>query len=170
MSEILLYSKPQVLQLAELNINRLMQEFLLTIRELPVAAGRLIQLLPAPQPVYILGDASKLKQVFINLVSNACEAVEPGEVVQWQLDCLPPDRLCIRIHNGGPVIPPEVLPRLTEPFYSTKPHGTGLGLAIVKRIVQQHGGELVIESNQETGTTVRVFLRVILGSRQPLAI
>ena len=55
-------------------------------------------------------------------------------------------------------IPAEVLPRLTQPFYSTKAEGTGLGLAIVKRIVDAHNGELLIESSDVEGTIFSVQL------------
>ena len=83
----------------------------------------------------ILGDLNKLKQVFINLFRNACEAIAPGDTVTCELsNGTNPAQVCICIHNGGDPIPPEILPRLTEPFCSTKASGTGLGLAIVQRM------------------------------------
>lgn len=90
---------------------------------------------------------------------NACEASAQVEPVALQLcseDNL--NQVCLDIHNGGEVIPPEMIPKLTQPFYSTKSSGTGLGLAIVKRIVEAHGGELLIQSNLTQGTTVSVVL------------
>jgi len=66
--------------------------------------------------------------------------------------------VCISVQNGGVPIPTDVLPRLTQPFYSTKSAGTGLGLAIVKRIVETHNGELLIESSELKGTTFSVKL------------
>jgi signal transduction histidine kinase len=62
------------------------------------------------------------------------------------------------VHNGGAPIPADILPQLTQPFYSTKAEGTGLGLAIVKRIVETHNGELLIESSALKGTTFSVKL------------
>jgi signal transduction histidine kinase len=64
----------------------------------------------------------------------------------------------IQIHNGGEPISPELLSKLTRPFYTTKTFGTGLGLAIVKRIVDAHGGELSITSSASEGTIARVRL------------
>jgi signal transduction histidine kinase len=109
----------------------------------------------------ILADKDKLKQVFINIVRNACEAIASGDVVRWSVEIgTVLDQVFISVHNSGDSIPPEVLSKLTEPFYSTKPCGTGLGLAIVKRIVNAHGGELFIQSDQLTGTMVSIQLPV----------
>jgi signal transduction histidine kinase len=116
---------------------------------------------PAQFTIEILGDLNKLKQVFINLFRNACEAIAPGEQVTCNLtQSTMPSHICIHIHNGGEPIPPALLPKLTEPFCSTKVSGTGLGLAIVKRIVLAHGGELSIQSDAQTGTTVCVLLPI----------
>ncbi len=163
LSEILLYAKPQILQLQELNINEFIQEILVLICEMPEALGRQIEFIPASATVKILGDQDKLKQVFINIVRNACEAIAPGNIVTWTVDSQTvPDQVILSFHNGGEPIAPEVLCKLTEPFYSTKPSGTGLGLAIVKRIVNAHGGELYIQSVQLIGTRVNIQLPIIV--------
>lgn len=160
--ELLLYAKPQQLQLTELNINEFIREILKTVRSMPEAQRRRIEFSPALTALKVLGDKDKLKQVFINIVCNACEAVAEENIVTWTVDnCITPGQVCIQIHNGGDVIPPDVLPRLTEPFYTTKFSGTGLGLAIVKRIVEAHDGELSIRSTAEDGTTVTVQLPAI---------
>jgi signal transduction histidine kinase len=158
LQEILSYSKPQMLQLAEINVDTFIQELLVSLRSMPQAEGRLIEYHPLSLPVLILGDPDKLKQVFINLIRNACEAVEPGEIVQWSVMNRSIEQICISVQNGGDLIPADVLPQLTQPFYSTKAEGTGLGLAIVKRIVEAHNGELLIESSELTGTIFTVQL------------
>ncbi|AFY47818.1 signal transduction histidine kinase [Nostoc sp. PCC 7524] len=160
LSEILLYAKPQVLQFCELDVNQFIRELLTAMSEMQEAVSRQIEFIPASVPVKMLGDKDKLKQVFINIVRNACEAVAPGDVIKWEVDTSSPERVCINVCNGGEPIPPEILSRLTQPFFSTKPSGTGLGLAITKRIVNAHGGELSIESDTSTGTTVSVQLPV----------
>lgn len=162
LSEILLYAKPQVLQLQELNINEFLQNLLILIREMPEAMERQIEFIPASATSKILGDQNKLKQVFINVIRNACEAIASGDVVTWSVDTQTvPEQVIISIHNGGEPIPPEIFCKLAEPFYSTKPSGTGLGLAIVKRIVNAHNGELYIQSNQVIGTKVNIQLPLI---------
>ncbi|OLP15869.1 hypothetical protein BST81_23885 [Leptolyngbya sp. 'hensonii'] len=157
LSEILLYARPQTLQRSALELNQFIAEILEPIRTMPTALNRRIEFIPSPQPVSILGDKDKLKQVFINLVDNACDAVAEGEPITWTIvPDLPNQQVILQVHNGGPPIPPEILPKLTKPFYTTKPTGTGLGLAIVKRIVQAHDGELILASSAAAGTTVSV--------------
>jgi signal transduction histidine kinase len=159
LKEILLYAKPQTLQLEELDLNTSIEQMLLTLREMPEAEGRKIEFIPAPTKVSILGDKDKLKQVSINLIRNACEAIDPGEIVICKVEIQSnDDRVCFGVRNGGTPIPAELLPKLTQPFCSGKPGGTGLGLAIVKRIVDAHGGMLSIHSDAITGTTIKIFL------------
>ena len=162
--EILLYSKPQVLQLTELELNEFITALLDSLRDMAEAQRRKIEFAPTQTGARVLADPDKLKQVFINLVRNACEAVAAGETVSWTVDdCSVAGQVCIQIHNGGNPIPVEILPRLTEPFYTTKSSGTGLGLAIVKRIVVAHSGSLSIQSTAEVGTTVSVRLPAIVN-------
>lgn len=161
LNEILLYAKPQLLQLSTINIGEFLREIFEQIRELPEASDRWIEFRNTSLDVEILGDVNKLKQVFINLFRNACEAISSDDTVICELiQSTNPSQICVRIHNGGDPIPPDILPRLTEPFCSTKPSGTGLGLAIVKRIVMAHGGELSIQSDSLAGTTVSVQLPI----------
>ncbi|MGV0027664.1 ATP-binding protein [Phormidesmis priestleyi] len=160
LNEILLYAKPQVTQLSRLKLGELLEELLLQMREMPEAIERQIKLTNALPGVEVLGDLDKLKQVFINLFRNALEAIAPGDLVSCEIvRGASSKQVCIQIHNGGDPIPPEILPKLSEPFCSTKPTGTGLGLAIVKSIVVAHCGELTITSTTE-GTTVSVQLAI----------
>ncbi|OWY64500.1 hypothetical protein B7486_46970 [cyanobacterium TDX16] len=166
LSEILLYAKPQTLQFSSLELNEFILEILPAMRTMPSALKRRIEFIPAPTPVQVLADRNKLKQVFINLIDNACEAVKENETISWQVELEETaKRVKIRICNGGNPIPPEILPKLTKPFYTTKPSGTGLGLAIVKRIVEAHSGELAIASSAAEGTIVSVQLPVVDYSR-----
>lgn len=158
LQEILSYSKPQISQLSEINVDGFIQQLLVSLRAMPEAQGRSIEYFPLTSPAWILGDPDKLKQVFINLIRNACEAVEAEEIIQWSVVNISEGHICISVQNGGSPIPEDVLPRLTQPFYSTKAEGTGLGLAIVKRIVETHNGELLIESSETKGTIFSVRL------------
>jgi signal transduction histidine kinase len=163
LNEILCYAKPQVLQLSRLNIHEFLDDLLRQIQELPEACDRQIDYIKGLPDVELMADADKLKQVFLNLFRNACEAIAPQETVSCSIHkSISTDSICIRIHNGGTPIPPELLPQLATPFCSTKPSGTGLGLAISKRIVIAHGGELAIASSS-SGTTVNVHLPTICG-------
>jgi signal transduction histidine kinase len=161
LQEILSYAKPQVLQLTRFQIGEFIKDLLLQVRDLPEALDRQIDYLSLCPEIEAMADIDKLKQVFLNLFRNACEAIEPNETVSCRILPQPDsDRVCIQIHNGGNPIPPASLHLLTTPFYSTKPAGTGLGLAISQRIITAHGGELKIVSSG-SGTTVNVLLPII---------
>jgi signal transduction histidine kinase len=115
---------------------------------------------------FIQADRQQLRQVLLNLFTNAADAmpdggrlavrVGPGELLDGQLG------VAIEVADTGTGIPPDVLPRVTEAFFTTKEEGkgTGLGLSICKQIVDQHGGKLAISSRYGTGTTVTVTLPV----------
>jgi PAS domain S-box-containing protein len=159
LTEILLYAKPQSLQFADLALNESITEILGPIRMMPSAMNKRIVFIPAPTSVHIMGDRDKLKQIFINLIDNACEAVKKGDTITWSVDSeVIQSWVDIQIHNGGKPIPPDLLLKLDKPFYTTKSSGTGLGLAIVKRLVEAHGGKLSITSSASEGTIASVRL------------
>ena len=107
--------------------------------------------------MFVAVDCDKFKQVILNLLGNACEASPAGATITCMIEA-GSEWVVLRVVNGGEPIPPEILPRLTEPFFTTKAEGTGLGLAIVKRIVEAHDGEFNLASCAATGTTARVSL------------
>lgn len=116
-----------------------------------------------PRLPRVLGSASRLGQVVLNLLLNAVQAVPPGEPAahQVRVEARCEDRLVfIRISDTGSGIPPERLSRVFEPGYTTKPlgEGSGLGLAISREIVRTHGGDIYIDSAPGNGTTVSVVL------------
>jgi signal transduction histidine kinase len=114
----------------------------------------------------IQGDRQHLRQVFLNLFTNASDAMPDGGVLTPRVfpGSLPDGRaaVVVEVADTGSGIPPDLLAKVVEPFFTTKPEGvgTGLGLAICRRIVQQHSGILEIESRVGEGTTVRVTLPV----------
>lgn len=157
LDEILLYAKPRDLNHEPVELCELLAEILPGLRTMPSAQNREIAFVDRLSRASILGDADKLKQVFINLVDNACEAVPEGDLVTCHIEPgISSKWIVVRVHNGGEPIPPDVLSELTKPFFTTKSSGNGLGLAIVQRIIESHGGELVITSEPEAGTTVTV--------------
>ena len=166
LQEILMYAKPQQLDLQKIDINQFITGMLKSLQMIPAATQRYIEYNPPSTQLKVMGDRDKLKQIIINLVRNACEAISVGEVVKIQMEKIEggskdkDEFISINICNGGEPIPPEVLPKLTQPFYSTKSSGTGLGIAIVKRIVESHDGELIIKSSIAEGTIISVKLPI----------
>ena len=78
--------------------------------------------------------------------------------VHVRAEGLPGGRVALEVSDRGSGIPPDVVERALEPFFTTKARGTGLGLAIVSRVVEAHAGELSIESKAGVGTTIRIRL------------
>jgi signal transduction histidine kinase len=103
-------------------------------------------------------DAEQLAQVFVNVLVNAVDAAPEASDLTLTSSVLPDGAWRCRLHNAGPPIPPEVLPRVFELFFSTKPGGTGIGLALCERIVEEHRGSIALESTADGGTTVIIEL------------
>ena len=103
-------------------------------------------------------DREQFKRVLVNLLQNAIEALDgPGRVAVRILP-LAGDRVQVTVADTGPGIPAEYLPRITEPFFTTKRGGTGLGLAIAARIMERLGGRLSVSSSPGAGTTFTLEL------------
>jgi two-component system NtrC family sensor kinase len=115
---------------------------------------------PGVPPVFV--DANQIQQVFVNLISNASQAIQSSGVgsriviraVSWL------DGVAITVEDDGPGIPPEDAQRIFEPFFTTKPagEGTGLGLSICQGIVKEHGGRLTLVQTQRRGAVFQVEL------------
>ncbi|AFZ44355.1 PAS/PAC sensor signal transduction histidine kinase [Halothece sp. PCC 7418] len=158
LEEIRLYTKPQLVEKETIDLNQLAQDVLEIIYN-QFSVQHDIQLITMSEPVKVLGDQSKLKQVFINLITNAGEAVETDEPITWKIE-REKEKVKVQVHNYGSPIPPEILPKLTKPFFTTKSSGMGLGLPIAKRIVESHQGNFSIESHQMEGTTITLSFPV----------
>jgi signal transduction histidine kinase len=112
---------------------------------------------------HVLGEESRLAQVFLNLLVNASHAIEPGDVEANEIRAstsVESDRVVVEVADTGTGIAPDALARIFEPFYTTKPIGvgTGLGLAITRGIVTSLGGTIDVQSTLGRGTTFRVRL------------
>jgi PAS domain S-box-containing protein len=159
LNEILRYAKHETIQHSPVDLKELTLEVIENFSSAQAISDKQIQFNQLCEPIIISGDKDKLKQVLINLLQNACEAVAEGEKINVYFSSIFISRqVCVQVQNGGNPIPPELLPNLTKPFFTTKSEGNGLGLAIVKKIVEAHGGTLEIESSAIAGTIVSVLL------------
>ena len=152
LEEIRLYAKPEIIEKERINLNQLGKEIIENYAN-NYSTVKQVQFIPALESLFVSGDKKKLKQVFVNLLSNGLEAINTSEKVTLKIYRKQHSAIAL-FHNNGSPIPPEILPRLTQPFFTTKSSGTGLGLAIVKRIMDTHQGELKITSNAAEGTTI----------------
>ena len=105
-----------------------------------------------------------MKQVLVNLIKNAMQAMTRGGVLTLQTGSAG-DWVWVDVSDTGGGIAQDGINHIFEPFYTTKKKGTGLGLMIVQRIVHQHGGHIELESRVGQGTTFRI--RLPAHERQP---
>ncbi len=103
-------------------------------------------------------NENELKQVFLNIIKNAIEAMPYGGDVTITIKEAKSGKLHIEIKDQGIGIPPDAINKIGEPFFTTKEKGTGLGLIVTQRIIQLHHGCFHISSNGIQGTTVDVYL------------
>lgn len=150
--------RPKNLNLEPININALLEEIYSLSKGDCQRLHIAIQLKKARDPLVVEGDREKLKQVFLNLVKNAMEALEKGGNLIIQSDLLE-EQVIITITDNGPGIQQKDRDKLFTPFFTTKQGGTGLGLSVSKKIIEDHpGGSLSIDSEEGRGTTVRITL------------
>jgi two-component system NtrC family sensor kinase len=111
-------------------------------------------------PVIVNMDPNEMKQVFINIINNALQAMPQGGDLRIRLHPVGEREAMIEFADTGVGISPENLQKIFEPFFSTKEDrdGTGLGLSISYRIVQHHGGRIDVESEPGKGTIFRIIL------------
>ncbi len=112
-----------------------------------------------PQDLSLVGDSQRLSQVLVNLLTNACDASEAGNSIEI-FGKKEDSEVIIGIQDHGKGIPPEILEYMFEPFFTTKPagEGTGLGLSMAHKIIQEHNGRIIVDSEPDIGTCVEIHL------------
>ncbi len=147
------------------DIGRLVHEVVVLMR--PQAAERNLMLtdqISSNLPM-VKGDAQRLKQVLINLASNAIKYNREGGQVSICVD-VKDNRLCVQVRDTGRGIAADALPHLFEKFYRVPDtegwaQGTGLGLSIVRQLIEAHGGRIEVESQVGVGTTMTIMLPLL---------
>lgn len=171
--QFLHYSRPFALSAEPTDVNRLVDRTLALVRAQDLLPGITLRASPDPALPAVEVDADKVRQVLLNLVHNAVQAlaqapggaggtveVRTGRTRLRGRDGLITDAVEIAVHDDGPGIAPEDLDQLFIPFFTTRQDGTGLGLPISRRLVEAHGGELLVRSNPGEGATFYVRLPV----------
>jgi signal transduction histidine kinase len=111
-----------------------------------------------PQP-YVLGSRDQIQQVILNLVMNALDAMQEGGNIYLDLfETKNPKGYDLRVRDTGKGISQEVMENLFDPFFTTKEDGLGLGLYISKQIINEHDGEMRVESEPGKGTAFSIWL------------
>ncbi|WP_084710710.1 ATP-binding protein [Ornithinibacillus californiensis] len=153
-SELLFISKPLTDNKKQESINQMIQDVMELLK--PQAKLKNVILETNGNENYIYCDKSQIKQVLINIIKNAIEAMEEAGKISVSIDELESD-VRIDISDEGPGIDEEVIHKLGEPFFTTKQQGTGLGLMITKQLLQRHNASLEILQNPIKGSTFRII-------------
>jgi two-component system CheB/CheR fusion protein len=106
----------------------------------------------------LLGQRGHFAEVFVNLLTNAREAMNGEGEIFVSAHAEPDFSVLVTLRDTGPGIPPDLIPKLFEPYFTTKEKGTGLGLAIVKHNTELYGGTVSVESEVGRGTTFNIKL------------
>jgi signal transduction histidine kinase len=154
------FSRPPKLQLRQVNVSEIVDTTLQLLDRRLERGGIQVQRRRRDDLPAIQADPELLKEVMVNLVVNACEAmVDGGKLVITEEEATAESMgraVMVRFADTGPGFPEEVLDKVMDPFFSTKEDGTGLGLSIANRIIEEHGGRLDIRPDEVGGATITI--------------
>jgi signal transduction histidine kinase len=166
---LLSFSRPSELEMTKVDIEKLLQQTLVLLNNTIVKKSVDVTVDVRVKNTVITADASQLKQVFLNVILNAIEAMENSEVKQLTLGVetgrsldYQSRYLLVSITDSGKGIEPDDIENIFNPFYTTKKDGTGLGLPISYGIINRHGGEMEINNRPDKGVTVVIKLPQIM--------
>lgn len=155
-SELLMLSKPQVYDLSYQDLRVMMRDTVTLLETQAILHNIAIEAEYGTDPLWIYGVENQVKQVFINVIKNAIEAMIDGGSIRIRLS-RDHDRVLVRIRDEGPGFAEEQLAKLGQPFYTTKEKGTGLGLMVSYKIVDNHQGHINVNSEVGKGTTFEIM-------------
>jgi signal transduction histidine kinase len=157
LTDLLGTARPRAPEMRSSNLNTTVEHAVMLARQQVLTKPIRIEFAPASNLSDVEHDSDQMHQVLLNLLLNSVQAIEGAGLV----------RVAVSAQNGAAVvsvtdtgrgIAPEHLPNIFRPFYTTKGNGTGLGLSLARRIVEEHHGQINVESSPGTGTTFSVSL------------
>ncbi len=165
-SNLLTFARHPKPRMKPLDLNRVIERTLMLNASLLRIASVRAETRLDPGLPEIVGSEDQLQQVFMNLVSNAAQAMEPQDGGVLRVETRRADNghhVIVKVRDTGVGIPEENMLRLFEPFFTTKKKGkgVGLGLSVAYGIVQEHGGSIYVHSVVDAGTTFNVKLPVV---------
>lgn len=157
--EFMVLSRPgQLNQLVPYRLGRMLEDIVPIMESQAILTNVLIQIDEQPNVPNVMCDVNQIKQVLVNLMKNAIEAMPEGGALHIQIRAVESGDVLVEITDQGIGIPQHVIDRLGEPFYTTKQSGTGLGLTVCFKIIQAHGGVLSLSSEPGEGTVALIRL------------
>jgi signal transduction histidine kinase len=157
--QFLTLSRPFQLNLRESSLQDLLKNLITLFQEEADSQGIHLQAEMNSDLPLIKMDNERLTQAFINIMKNGMQAMDHGGILRIETYSLN-DRVEVVISDSGSGIPPDQMEKIFNYYYTTKERGVGLGLPIAHRIIEAHGGQLIVESRVGSGTKVTVTLPI----------
>jgi signal transduction histidine kinase len=149
---LLKFARPKAPVLAKVDLRALLDDAVLLAGPRASSQGATLQVQRPPEPIEAIADADMLRQVIVNLLINALQAMEGGAGAAVNLSLGMRDgQAAFTVQDAGPGVPADRADAIFRPFMTTKPSGTGLGLATSRRLIELHGGRLWIENPGSPG-------------------
>ncbi len=159
-SEFMLLARPQEKEFAESDLISLLRHVVSLLKTQAILKDIVIRTQYEFDQFNIICEENQLKQVFVNVLKNAIEAMPSGGIITLKVTKNEASEAVISIKDQGIGIPDHQLTRIGEPFYTLKENGTGLGLMVSFNIIENHNGRMHLTSKEGEGTTVEVCLPV----------
>jgi two-component system nitrogen regulation sensor histidine kinase NtrY len=156
-SDFSVYGRPGALNLSDVNMESFLKDL---IASYPVPEGIVLETHVASGLPKVRIDADKIRGAFMNIIENGLQAMNGNGRIIVNADKTVDHSVRVQIIDNGRGVPADVLPRLFEPYFSTKTGGSGLGLAIARKNIEDHGGKIRVESKEGEGTIVTVEIPV----------
>src|SRR5688572_7757889 len=153
------FTRPEDLRLQPVRLSELFEGILTVVAPEAKSNDVRVTLECPPSLPPVNGDAGMLRQAFLNLAINGCQAMPGGGTLRITCSPASRQRVEVRVQDSGVGIKPEHLSRIFDLYFTTKEHGTGIGLSMVYRTIQLHDGDIEVESTPGRGTTFRVLLQ-----------
>ncbi|TVP42986.1 MAG: hypothetical protein EA350_14575 [Gemmatimonadales bacterium] len=181
LTDFLDFSRSHVDRMEPVALGEVLRDVLVVIRQHPRMEACSLRVEDRIEDATILASADLLHRALLNLLLNAVQFSPEGALVEVSLErveYLPQGvevdlPVLLRIRDHGPGIPPEGLERIFDPFYTTRDGGSGLGLAVAYRMVQSHGGYVLVENPEGGGAEFRIYLPSlpsrVAGTRTPMS-
>jgi len=154
-SELLMLSKPQIYELTYHDTRRVLDDIVMLLEAQASLHNTAIVIQSGGEPLWVFGVENQIKQVFINVLKNAIEAMVDGGTITVA-SSLEDEYVVTRVTDEGPGIPKEQMAKMGQPFYTTKDKGTGLGLMVTYKIIDNHQGRIHACSEIGQGTTFTI--------------
>jgi two-component system sporulation sensor kinase A len=158
LSELLILAKPQAVKFQRFDLETLLRHVITLMGTRAILDNIEIVMDFQDKPLFIDCNGNQVKQVFINFLKNAIEAMPNGGKIMIHVGRQGKERAFIRVIDQGMGIPEDKLQNLSRPFFTTTEEGTGLGLTICHEIMKNHQGTIAIQSEVNHGTTIEVSL------------